>query len=246
MTALVILITVFLTAIVSAMLGMAGGLVLMGVLALLLPVSVAMVTHGAVQSVSNGWRAVLLRRFIAWRALVFYLIGSALAAAGLLAVQLTLDRAWLLIALGGVPFLVWLPAGRWSLDAARPLHGVAAGFLVTGLNVIAGVSGPLLDVFFQNSGMDRRAIVATKAASQVAAHGVKIAYYVGPAMAVSDAGLLWLIALAVPLSIAGTTLGARVLAGMSEAVFRRWTKRVVTVIGLVYLVMGVLELAGGG
>jgi len=108
--------------------------------------------------------------------------------------------------------------------------------------VVAGVSGPLLDVFFQNTDVDRRAIVATKAASQVAAHGVKIAFYAGPAMAVSDSGLIWLIALAVPLSIAGTTLGARVLAGMSEAVFRRWTKRVVTVIGLVYLVMGVVEL----
>jgi len=242
MTTLVILITVFLSAIVSAMLGMAGGLVLMGVLALVLPVPAAMVTHGVVQSVSNGWRAVLLRRFILWKALGFYLIGSALAGLGLLAVQLTLDRAWLLIALGCVPMLVWLPAGRWSLDAARPVHGVAAGFLVTGLNVIAGVSGPLLDVFFQNSGIDRRAIVATKAASQVAAHGVKIAYYTGPALAVSDAGLLWLIALAVPFSIAGTTLGARVLARMSEAVFRRWTKRVVTGIGLVYLVMGAAEM----
>lgn len=242
MTTLVILITVFLSAIVSAMLGMAGGLVLMGVLALVLPVPAAMVTHGVVQSVSNGWRAVLLRRFILWKALGFYLIGSALAGLGLLAVQLTLDRAWLLIALGCVPMLVWLPAGRWSLDAARPVHGVAAGFLVTGLNVIAGVSGPLLDVFFQNTGIDRRAIVATKAASQVAAHGVKIAYYTGPALAVSDAGLLWLIALAVPLSIAGTTLGARVLARMSEAVFRRWTKRVVTGIGLVYLVMGAAEM----
>ncbi|WBQ12290.1 sulfite exporter TauE/SafE family protein [Hyphomonadaceae bacterium BL14] len=242
MTTLVILITVFLSAIVSAMLGMAGGLVLMGVLALVLPVPAAMVTHGVVQSVSNGWRAVLLRRFILWKALGFYLIGSALAGLGLLAVQLTLDRAWLLIALGCVPMLVWLPAGRWSLDAARPVHGVAAGFLVTGLNVIAGVSGPLLDVFFQNTGIDRRAIVATKAASQVAAHGVKIAYYTGPALAVSDAGLLWLIALAVPFSIAGTTLGARVLARMSEAVFRRWTKRVVTGIGLVYLVMGAAEM----
>lgn len=245
MTTLVTLITVFLTAILSAMLGMAGGLVLMGVLALLLPVSAAMVTHGAVQSVSNGWRAVLLRRFILWKALGFYLIGSALAALGLLALQLTLDRAWLLIALGCVPMLVWLPAGRWSLDGARPFHGVAAGFLVTGLNVIAGVSGPLLDVFFQNTDADRRAIVATKAANQVAAHGVKIAYYVGPAVAVSDAGLIWLIALAVPLSVAGTTLGARVLARLSEADFRRWTKRVVTVIGLIYLVIGLIYLVMG-
>ncbi len=246
MTALVILITVFLTAIMSAMLGMAGGLVLMGVLALILPVSAAMVTHGAVQSVSNGWRAVLLRRFVMWRTLGFYLAGSALAAIALFSVQIVLDRAWLLIALGLVPFIVWLPPRLVPVNPERPVQGVLAGFAVTGLNVVAGVSGPLLDVFFQNSGADRRAIVATKAATQVAAHGVKIVYYVGPALAVSDSGLIWLIALALPLSVAGTTLGARVLTAMSEADFRRWTKRVVTGIGLVYLVMGVMEMAGAG
>jgi len=244
MTALVILIAVFLTSALSAMLGMAGGLVLMGVLALILPVPAAMVAHGMVQSVSNGWRAVLLRRYVLWRALGLYLAGSAVAALALFSVQIVLERAWLLVVLGLVPLLVWLPAGRWTLDASRPVHAIAAGVLVTGLNVVAGVSGPLLDVFFQNTDADRRAIVATKAATQVAAHGVKVAYYAAPALLASPAGLQWIILAALPLSVAGTTLGARVLAHISEADFRRWTKRVVTLIGLIYLAMGVAELAG--
>ena len=51
--------TAFVTAALSGVFGMAGGLVLMGALALVLPVSAAFVTHGILQLVANGWRAIL-------------------------------------------------------------------------------------------------------------------------------------------------------------------------------------------
>ncbi|MCC5980413.1 MAG: sulfite exporter TauE/SafE family protein [Oceanicaulis sp.] len=245
MTAIIILFAALVTAFLSAVFGMAGGLILMGVLAALLPVPAAMVMHGAVQSVSNGWRAVLLRRYILWKAMGWYMIGSAAAALGLLTVSFVLPRPWLFLALGLVPLLVWLPKNIFGLDATRPGHGIAGGFLVTGLNVIAGVSGPLLDTFFQNVEADRRSIVATKAASQVAAHSIKVAYYVAPALATGEDGSFWLIAAAIPLTVIGTTLGARVLDRMSEDVFRRWTKRLVTGIGAYYFVQGVWLLTGG-
>lgn len=238
MAALLILFAVFATSVLSAVFGMAGGLVLMGVLAALMPVSAAMVTHGVVQSISNGWRAVLLRRFLMWRTLALYAIGSALAAGLLAGVSVVLPKAWLFIVLGLVPLLVWLPRERLHLDARRPLQAAACGVSVTGLNVVAGVSGPLLDVFFQNVEADRRAIVATKAATQVMSHGVKIAYYIAPAAASGVSPSPWLLAAAVPLSIAGTTLGAQLLERMSDRDFRRWTKRLVTAIGAVYVARG--------
>ncbi|HZV18275.1 MAG TPA: hypothetical protein VFF84_06230 [Sphingobium sp.] len=52
-----IVLTALVTAFLSGIIGMAGGLVLMGALALLLPVSAAFVTHGILQLVANGWRA---------------------------------------------------------------------------------------------------------------------------------------------------------------------------------------------
>ncbi|MGP1274102.1 MAG: TSUP family transporter [Caulobacterales bacterium] len=246
MTSLIILFAVLAPAFLSAVFGMAGGLILMGVLAAILPVPAAMVMHGAVQSVSNGWRAVLLRRFILWRAIGWYLAGSVTIALLLLSFTLILPRPWLFIVLGLVPLIVWVPKSVFSLDATRPAHGVASGVLVTGLNVIAGVSGPLLDTFFQNVDADRRAIVATKAATQVAAHGVKIAYYIAPALAAGEGGSFWLIALALPLSVLGTTLGAKVLDRISDDVFRRWTKRLVTLIGAYYFAQGVWMLTGQG
>ncbi len=66
MIATVILLTVLATAVISGVLGMAGGLALMAVLTSLLPVSGAMILHGAVQAASNGARFVFLRERMMW------------------------------------------------------------------------------------------------------------------------------------------------------------------------------------
>jgi len=245
MTLIILLVSTFVTAFISGVFGMAGGLMLMGVLALILPVSAAMVVHGLIQSVSNGWRAVLLARWIAWRILLIYLTGSAIAALLLVFLTFQLDKAWLFILLGLTPAIIWIPKSWIHLDAEKPAHAALCGFFVTGLNTVAGVSGPLLDVFFAETRRDRRTIVATKAATQVVSHGVKIAYYLLPALA---AGALpqtqWLLA-ALPLSILGTTLGAKLLERMSDIQFRQWTKWIVSALGLIYVLRGVGLILGG-
>ncbi|WP_323761546.1 sulfite exporter TauE/SafE family protein [Maricaulis sp.] len=244
MIAAFILIATFVTAFISGVFGMAGGLILMGALALVLPVASAMVVHGVIQSVSNGWRAVLHLKWIDWRILAIYLAGSA-AAAGLLAfASFELSKAWLFVILGLVPAVIWLPKHILHLDAARPHHAVACGFVVTGLNVVAGVSGPLLDVFFADTRQDRRVIVATKAATQVISHGVKIAYYILPALGAAGLPSVQWLLVAAPLAILGTTAGARFLALMSDVQFRQWTKWIVSVIGAIYVIRGIMLLIG--
>ena len=82
-----ILVSVLGTAILSGVSGMAGGLVLMGVLVWLLPVSAATIVHGAVQAASNGARWVFLRAHTQWRIVPPYaaaaLVVGAFAAATL-------------------------------------------------------------------------------------------------------------------------------------------------------------------
>src|SRR6202035_728193 len=67
------------TAFLSGLFGMAGGLILIGVLLALMPLPTAMVLHAITQMASNGWRAFLWRRHIRWRSVAVYLIGCALA-----------------------------------------------------------------------------------------------------------------------------------------------------------------------
>ncbi len=239
LTIMLLLIVVLGTSTISGVFGMAGGLMLMGALTLAMPVSAAMVTHGAVQFVSNGWRAVLHRRFIQWRIIALYGAGSALAAALLALVTYAPTKAWVYLLLGLVPGLAWLPKRHFHLDAAKPLHATLCGLTVTGLNVLAGVSGPLLDVFFVRTALTRHQIVATKAATQAFSHTVKMAFYGMPLLASTQtSGLppLWFFLLAAPLAMLGAVLGGRVLDRLSDMHFLKYTRWIVTALGLIYLI----------
>jgi uncharacterized membrane protein YfcA len=245
---MLLLIVVLVTATVSGVFGMAGGLMLMGALTLAMPVSAAMVTHGAVQFVSNGWRAVLHRKFIQWRIIVMYGLGSALAAVVLAGITYSPTKAWVYLMLGLVPGLAWLPKARFHLDAARPLHAVACGLSVTGLNVVAGVSGPLLDVFFVRTAMTRHQIVATKAATQAFSHTVKMIFYGAPLLASSHPTGLppWhFFVLAAPLAMLGAVLGGRILDRLSDVNFLKYTRWIVTALGAIYLIQAAQLFAQG-
>ena len=65
----------------AGLFGMAGGLILIGVLLTILPLPSAMVLHAITQMASNGWRAFLWRSHIQWRPVAVYLIGCAVALA---------------------------------------------------------------------------------------------------------------------------------------------------------------------
>ena len=236
--AVFILAVALVTSTVSGVFGMAGGLMLMGALALVLPVSAALVTHGLIQMAANGWRAVLHRRHLQWRIVGLYALGSAAVAGALAFVAYVPSKPLLYLMLGLVPGLTWLPRRILALDAARPAQAVACGVLVTGLNLLAGVAGPLLDIFFIRTALTRHRIVATKAATQVFSHLAKVLVYGAPLLRSGGAGMppAWVFVLAVPLAMAGTVLGGRILDRMSDAGFIRWTRWIVTAVGLVYLV----------
>lgn len=228
----------FFTATLSGIFGMAGGLVLMGVLAWLQPVSAAFVTHGLLQLTANGWRAVLHRRHIDWPILLNYAIASAVAGVVAAAIAFMPSKPVLYLLLGLVPMLVWLPK-RWiQLDAAKPAQALLSGFLVTLANLTAGVAGPLLDIFFVRTSLSRHRIVATKAATQVFSHAAKVVVYGAPMIASSAQGLppKWVFALAIPASMLGTVVGGRILDRIDDVDFKRWTAWIVTGIGAVYVV----------
>ena len=235
--ALFVLLAAFVTATVSGVLGMAGGLLLMGALLLVLPAATAFVAHGLLQLVSNGWRAYLHRRHVRPAVVGWYAVGAVLAAALVAAVRYAPSKPVTYLLLGLVPALVWLPRGALRLDAARPVHAVAAGLTVTAVNLVAGVAGPLLDVFFVRTTLGRHAIVATKAATQVLSHTAKVVLYGGPLLTGSRDDLPYAVLLAaVPLSMLGTAVGGRLLDRMSDAGFLAATRWVVTGIGVTYLV----------
>lgn len=235
---------VFATSTLSGVFGMAGGLVLLAALLALLPVATAIAVQGAIQIIANGSRAWFSREHIDWRILFTICLGLVAAAAILFVLRYTPDLTTVCIAIGLMPILVWMPKHWLALDASKPLHGFFCGLLGGGLNLAVGVSGPTVDIFFIRTMMDRRRIVATKAATQVVSHAAKVIFYGG--LATAMAGNDWLIVvLAAPFAIAGTQLGYRILQRMSDAGFRAWTRWIVTGIGFFYLMRGMFLALGG-
>jgi uncharacterized membrane protein YfcA len=231
----------FLTAALSGVFGMAGGLLLKGALALVLPVSATFVAHGILQLTANGWRAILHRRHVRWRIVALFAAGSFAIAAVVANIVFEPTRATLYLLMGLSPFLVWLPPGWTQLDAEKPAQALVCGAAVTGVNLTAGVAGPLLDIFFVRTSLTRHAIVATKAATQVFSHLMKIVVYGAPLWLSGGKGMppAWVFALAVPLAMAGTVAGGYVLDRLSDVNFKRYLRLIVTAIGVVYMVQAV-------
>ena len=220
---------------------MAGGLVFMGIIASLMSVSAAMVVHGIIQSVSNGSRSMILREYVRWDILGWQLLGALPAILFMLWIAFTPDKAQLFLALGVLPLLLWLPKGFLAGDAEKPSHAALCGAMVMGLNLSAGVAGPALDFFYVKTALTRKAIVATKAVTMFASHLVKIGYFGIPltrAQGLADLPPIWVFALAVPAVIIRTKFGTSLLERFSDIGFRKYTRILVTVVGVVYVLRG--------
>jgi uncharacterized membrane protein YfcA len=225
------------TAFLSGLFGMAGGLILIGVLLALMPLPTAMVLHAITQMASNGWRALLWRRHIRWRPVAVYLIGCAVALAIWSITRYVPDKPIALLLLGVTPFMARLMPSDLKPNPDSIWQGTLYGSICMGLMLMTGVSGPLLDTFFLGGKFDRREIVATKATCQVASHFTKLIYFGG---IIDQAATLdpVLAAVAILASMTGTSLARRILEAMTDLQFRIWASRLITTFASYYVLYG--------
>lgn len=232
MLVLILSLTSLLTAALSAVFGMVGGNVLMGVYAALLPVPLAMVMHGGTQLVSNFSRAVLLRRAVFWPGIWQYMIGALAAFALLFSVHYVPPQWLVFLGLGITPFLALLLPARW-FDFERPAAAVLTGSAVAALQLTAGAAGPVLDLAFVESRLDREQVVATKAVTQCFSHSLKLMYFV-PALT-AESLQPELLAAVFLMTLVGTKLGTMILKRMTDDSFRRYSRAIIYTVGAVYL-----------
>jgi uncharacterized protein len=226
------------TSFISGILGMAGGMILMGVLIVTLPLPAAMLLHGITQLAANGWRSWMLRGSIDWRIFRGYAAGAlaSLVAFGL--VQVVVSKPVSLIILGIGPFVGLMLPKRLELNVERRGHSTACGAICGGLALLSGVSGPILDLFFIRSKMGRHAVVATKALTQSVTHLMKVVYF-GGLLTTGRADIAPAIALLmIVLAFIGTSLSRQVLERIDDGAFRNWTRWTMLAVGTAYLASG--------
>lgn len=218
----------FFTSAITAALAMGGGLSLLAIMGIFLPVSVLVPVHGLVQLGSNSGRAFALRDDIKWRPLwtffAFGLFGALLAAS----LVVDLPDAWLKIALG--LFVIMISWVKLPAIAAQSQWLVAAGgFLTSALTMFLGATGPLVVALFSKHFQRKEALVATSAAAMVFQHGVKVLAF----GVLGFAFIQWLplIGTMIASGFLGTLVGLNFLRRLPEARFRFILKIMITLLG---------------
>jgi uncharacterized membrane protein YfcA len=229
------------TSFISGIFGMAGGMLLIGFLLWVLPVPVAMVFHGVIQIAANAWRAWLWRYHVKWSVVLQFGLGSAASLIVFSSLAFVPDKAMVLLAVGLTPFIALAMPQRIAPDIERGGQAFMAGAIGGALQLVSGVTGPLLDIFYVRTGMTRQMNVSTKAAAQVLGHLTKVTYF---GALVADPGgrdlEQWLVmAFAAGFAVLGTTLSRSFLDRMSDRQFYYWTRRVILAIGMVYVGQGI-------
>ncbi len=223
------------TSALSAVVGLAGGVLLLAALLLYLDPATAIPVHGVAQLASNGSRAWLQRAHVEWSALkpfLWLLVPGGLV--GLLFLEsIPADAGRLAIGVFALA-AIWLPAW-FRLDPSRSPGAIRNRFLLAGAvagvaNMFFGATGPLMAPFVLSLGLERLATVATLAIVQGAGHTMKVGLFTIRGFAFSDyAAGLALLCVSV---VVGSWLGTHLLKRLPARGFQWMIRGAVTLVAL--------------
>ena len=224
----------FITSMLTAAVGIGGGLLLLTVMVSFLPPIIVLPVHGVIQLGSNGGRMAVMRQHVDWRIWGFFAIGSILGVilAGQLFINLSLEVLRALLGLF-VLYAVWTPKLRPSNIALNGYTLVGIG--TTFITMFVGATGPLVSSFLSPKKLGRECVVATLAACMTVQHGLKgiafgvLGFYFQPWIPV--------IVVMIASGFLGTLLGRRILKRLPEQLFSRLFRIVLTLLAgrLLYL-----------
>jgi uncharacterized membrane protein YfcA len=204
--------------------GAAGGIVLLGLMAMVMPPLALIPVHTVVMLGSGITRTMIMWRNVMRPAILPFVIGSLIGA-----VFVALTTFWLELILGVFILLVtWMPKmGRVGAERGR---FAVLGFMTTFVGVFVSATGTLLAPFVAASTPDRRIHVATMGALMMIAHIAKIAAFGFIGFAIGS--YVPLMAAMIVAGAVGNWVGEVALEKTSERSFRLVLQVVLTLLGL--------------
>jgi len=242
MELIILIISAFITSSISAVLGMGGGIILLGIMAIIIPNGYMVIAlHGIIQLISNTTRTFVFRKHLKMKLIKEFLIGAIIGAG------LSATIIFLLI-----KFFEVSSASEIKVDFLKPLIGIfiiwylflkgpkkekeSKSFIkvggISGLaSIFVGATGPLIAPFFLNSNLSKENIIANKAACQMITHLTKIPLFIFffNVNYIEEYKLLFPLILAV---FIGTNFGKKILNMIPEKIFIRLFKTTLFIIAI--------------
>ena len=242
MESAILIVAAFITSSISAVLGMGGGIILLGIMAILIPEGYVVVAlHGIIQIVSNITRSYVFRKHIKGQIIRQYLPGSilglCLASFFIFIVIQSLDvhsakdiKVDILKPIIGI-FIIWFLFGRRPQVKDEQPHFFSVGVLSGLTTVFIGATGPLIAPFFLKGKLTKEEIIANKAVCQAISHTGKIPLFIlfFKFNYFAESAILFPLVIAV---FIGTNFGKQILQFIPEQVFRILFKVALTFIAL--------------
>ena len=227
---LILITAALITSSISAVLGMGGGIILLGIMAIMIPQGFLVIAlHGIIQLVSNLTRTYVFKKYLKFNIINQFLIGSFIG---------LVISSFIILFL--VKYFNVNSANEIKVDFLKPLIGLfiiwylfikepkkskdnKSFYFVGGISgistVFIGATGPLIAPFFLNKKLTKENIIANKAACQAITHLGKIPLFIYffNVNYISESNILIPLILAV---FIGTNLGKKILRYIPEDIIK--------------------------
>jgi uncharacterized membrane protein YfcA len=242
MELIILIISAFITSSISAVLGMGGGIILLGIMAIIIPNGYMVIAlHGIIQLISNTTRAYVFRKYLKKKIVKEFLIG-AIIGAGISAIIIFLLIKFFEVSLAseikvdflkpiiGV-FIIWYLFLKGPKKEKESKSFIKVGSISGLASIFVGATGPLIAPFFLNSNFTKENIIANKAACQMITHLTKIPLFIF----FFNVNYTQEYKLLLPLILAvfiGTNFGKKILNMIPEKLFIRLFKTTLFIISI--------------
>jgi len=229
LTFLALTVASFVTAFIGVFTGAAGGLLLLGAMAMVMPPAALIPVHTIVQLGSGVTRTAIMWRHVMRGTLLPFVAGAAIGAGAGARIFVALPTSWLEGVLGlFILGVTWMPRlGRVGAEGRRFL---LLGFGTTFLGVFVSATGSLLAPFVASAAPDRHNHAATLGALMAISHVAKLVAFGFIGFAIG--GFIPLIAAMIVAGAAGNWAGEVALGRTTERRFRLFLQLILTLMAL--------------
>lgn len=242
MDIIILIFAAFITSSISAVLGMGGGIILLGIMAIIIPEGYKVIAlHGMVQLFSNSTRTYVFRQYIKKNLIKQFFSGALIGVTISIIVIIMLIHYFDVGSANQIKveflkpfiglFIVWYlflkgPKKERTINSFIPV-GLIAGLS----SIFIGAVGPLIAPFFLRKDLNKEHIIANKAASQMITHLSKIPLFIYFFNMDYTAELNILLPLILAVYF-GTNFGKKILSFIPEALFKKLFKITLFIIAI--------------